>query len=225
MDTKKIAGQKAAEFIENDMTVGLGTGSTVYYTITRLAERVRGEGLKIKCVSTSKKTTELGETLGLEITPLNDVDYIDVTIDGADEVDGNLNGIKGGGGALLYEKLVAFASKKVIWVVDNSKEVKKLGRFPLPVEVVPYAYTHLMNFFMESGFNPSLRGSDEEIFVTDGGHYIIDLHMGEIDNPYEFVRELKEIPGVVETGLFLDMTDVLIIGNEDGAIVKIKNKE
>ncbi|MCM1991498.1 ribose-5-phosphate isomerase RpiA [Oceanirhabdus seepicola] len=225
MNTKKIAGEKAAEFIENGMTVGLGTGSTVYYTIMKLAERVRKDGLKIRCVSTSSKTTKLGEQLGLEIFSLNDVDYIDVTIDGADEVDKNFNGIKGGGGALLYEKLVAFASKKVIWVIDNSKKVNKLGKFPLPVEVVPYAYTHLFNFFMESGFNPVLREIDEEIFKTDGGHYIIDLHMGVIDNPYEFSLKLKDIPGVVDIGMFLDMTDVLIVGNEDGAIVKLKNKE
>ena len=142
MNEKKIAAEKSIQFIKDGMTLGLGTGSTVFFLVNKLAELVK-QGLNIKCVSTSNQTSELAKSLGIKIVNLNEVDHIDLTIDGADEVDKNLNGIKGGGGALLFEKIVAAASEQVIWIVDSSKYVSKLGKFPLPVEVIPFGSNHL----------------------------------------------------------------------------------
>lgn len=216
MNSKKIAGEKAVDFIKDDMIIGLGTGSTVYYTIIKLAERVK-EGLKVKAVSTSRSTTKLAAELGIKILPFEDVDYVDLTIDGADEVDNNLNGIKGGGGALLYEKLVANSSKKVIWVVDKSKLVAALGKFPLPIEVIPFAHHQVFNKLKSLNLNPSLRKIDNRYYLTDGQHYIIDLSLGKIESPYELHHTLKSIPGVIETGLFLNMADMVIVGDENKA--------
>lgn len=221
MDKKRAAGEKAVEFIKDGMIVGLGTGSTVYYTINKLGEMV-ANGLRIKAVSTSSSTTELAEKLGIPLVSLNEIDYVDITIDGADEVDDALNGIKGGGGALLYEKLVAVSSDKVIWVVDSSKMVKKLGRFPLPVEVIPFAYNQVLNKFKNMDFSPKVRMKNNSFFVTDGGHYIIDLYLNEIENPYELQNNLNSMPGVVEHGLFLNIVDTIIVGKENS--VEIINK-
>lgn len=221
MNSKKIAGEKAVEFIKDNMTVGLGTGSTVYYTIVKLSERIK-EGLNIKTVSTSNSTTKLAESLGIPVISLNEVDYVDLTIDGADEVDYMLNGIKGGGGALLYEKLVANASKKVIWVVDRNKMVKCLGKFHLPVEVVPFAYRQIFNKLKDLGLNPVIRKSDSGYYVTDGQHYIIDLFIQKIEDPYKLEKNIKMISGVVDTGLFLDIADTVIVGREN--TVEIINK-
>lgn len=221
MDKKRAAGEKATEFIKDRMIVGLGTGSTVYYTINKLGEMV-ANGLRIKAVSTSRSTTELAEKLGISLVSLNEIDHIDITIDGADEVDDDLNGIKGGGGALLYEKLVAVSSDKVIWVVDSSKMVKKLGRFPLPVEVIPFAYNQVLNKFKNMDFSPKVRMKNNSFFVTDGGHYIIDLYLNEIENPYELQNNLDSMPGVVEHGLFLNIADTIIVGKENS--VEIINK-
>lgn len=221
MDKKRSAGEKAIEFIKDRMIVGLGTGSTVYYTINKLGEMV-ANGLRIKAVSTSRSTTELAEKLGIALVSLNEIDHIDITIDGADEVDDDLNGIKGGGGALLYEKLVAVSSDKVIWVVDSSKMVKKLGRFPLPVEVIPFAYNQVLNKFKNTDFSPKVRMKNNSFFITDGGHYIIDLYLNEIENPYELQNNLNSMPGVVEHGLFLNIVDTIIVGKENS--VEIINK-
>lgn len=225
MNSKKIAGEKAVEFIKDGMIIGLGTGSTVYYTINKLAEKVR-EGLGIKAVSTSSSTTKLATQLGIEIVPFDEVDYIDLTIDGADEVDNNLNGIKGGGGALLYEKLVASYSKKIIWVVDKSKMVSILGKFPLPIEVIPFAHHQVFNKLKSLNLNPKLRKVDHSFYITDGEHYIIDLSLEKIESPYELDNTLKSIPGVVETGLFLNMADMVIVGNEGKVgIVNSKSRQ
>ena len=221
MNSKKIAGEKAVEFIKDNMIVGLGTGSTVYYTIVKLSERIK-EGLNIKAVSTSNSTTKLAESLGIPIISLNEVDYVDLTIDGADEVDDLLNGIKGGGGALLYEKLVANSSKKVIWVVDKNKMVKSLGKFHLPIEVVPFAYRQIFNKLKELGLNPVIRKNYNGYYVTDGQHYIIDLFIQKIEDPYELEKNIKMISGVVDTGLFLDIADTVIVGREN--TVEIINK-
>jgi len=224
MNSKKIAGEKAVEFIKDGMIIGLGTGSTVYYTIIKLAEKVR-EGLSIKAVSTSSSTTKLATELGIEIIPFDNADYIDLTIDGADEVDNKLNGIKGGGGALLYEKLVASSSKKIIWVVDKSKMVDTLGKFPLPVEVVPFAHSQIFHKLKSLNLNPSLRKTNHSYYITDGQHYIIDLSLGKIESPYELHHTLKSIPGVIETGLFLNMADMVIVGYDNEAeILNSKNK-
>jgi len=214
MNCKRRAGEKAVEFIQDGMIIGLGTGSTVYHTIAKLSEKVK-EGLNIKAVSTSSSTTKLTQQFGISVIPFDKVDYIDLTIDGADEVDSLLNGIKGGGGALLYEKLVATSSNKVIWVVDENKTVELLGKFPLPIEVVPFAYHQVLNKLKELKLNPVIRRKNRDYYITDGQHYIIDLFIQKIENPYALEKMIKLIPGVVDTGLFLNIADTIIIGREN----------
>jgi ribose 5-phosphate isomerase A len=221
LNSKKLAGEKATEFVKDGMIIGLGTGSTVYYTIVKLSERVK-EGLCIKAVSTSTSTTKLAEKLGIPVIPFNETDFIDLTIDGADEVDKALNGIKGGGGALLYEKLVASASRKVIWVVDENKVVKDLGKFPLPIEIVPFAYRQIFNRLKDLNLNPVIRRDGEDYFITDGMHYIIDLFTEKIENPTELEKSLKLITGVIETGLFINIADMVIVGGEDSTEIILK---
>ena len=211
---KKAAAEKAVEFIESEMLVGLGTGSTVKFMIESLAEKIKN-GLNVKTVSTSNTTSNFAESLGITVLNFNDVDVIDLTIDGADEVDPNLNGIKGGGGALLYEKLVASSSKKNIWVVDSTKRVEFLGRFPLPLEVVQFGANHTFNKLLSLGYKPKFRTIEGRNYVTDGNHYIIDLQLNKIEKPAELNNKLLLLPGVVETGLFLEICDVLIISAED----------
>ncbi len=208
---KLNAGGKAVEFIEDGMLLGLGTGSTVYYTIKKISLLVK-QGMKLKAVSTSSATSQLASSLGIEVLPFNEIDKTDLTIDGADEVDPDLNGIKGGGGALLFEKLVAENSKRIIWVVDSTKEVKKLGKFPLPVEVIQFGFQQVLKLFIEKNYNPVLRVKGNNPFITDSGNYIIDLHLSEIPNPEKLNKELKLLTGVVETGLFLNLADKVIIG-------------
>ncbi len=208
---KLNAGERAIDFIKDGMLLGLGTGSTVYYTIKKIGELIKA-GMKLKAVSTSSATSQLASAIGIEILPFNEITKTDLTIDGADEVDPNLNGIKGGGGALLYEKLVAEASEQIIWVVDSGKLVQRLGRFPLPVEVVQYGLNYLLTKFSEKDYHPELRLKDGRPYITDAGNFIIDLHLNEIAEPDELNGEIKLLTGVVETGLFLGMADKVIIG-------------
>ncbi len=219
---KLNAGEKAVEFIEDGMLLGLGTGSTVYYTIRKIGELIK-EGLRIKAVSTSSATLQLASTLGIEILSINEIEKTDLTIDGADEVDPDLNGIKGGGGALLYEKLVAEVSKKIIWVVDSGKMVKKLGKFPLPVEVVQFGSSHIFKKFEKRNYKPRLRMKDNIPYKTDAGNFIIDLHLDEINNPIQLNKEIKSITGVVETGLFLNFADIVITGRGDNVEIIRRN--
>ena len=214
MNEKQLAGERAAEFVEDGMIIGLGTGSTVYYTIQKIGEMVK-QGLKISGVPTSTSTTELAKSLGIPMLSINDVDSIDLTIDGSDEVDPQLNGIKGGGGALLFEKVVAFASRKVIWVVGSNKMVQTLGKFPLPVEVTQFGYKHVYKKLNKHGMNPVLRTVQENIFTTDSNNYILDLHLEKINNPKELAIWLNTIPGVVENGLFIDMADTVIVAKDN----------
>ena len=211
MNEKQAAAEMAVEFVEDGMIVGLGTGSTVTYLVKKLAQKV-GEGLNITAVSTSTVTTKLAELLGIRIVNFDDIGELDLTIDGADEVDKNLNGIKGGGGALLFEKIVAASSRKNIWIVDSTKLVDNLGRFPLPVEVVPFGIEHTVSKLKEEGYNPELRIVNEKIFHTDGNHYTIDLHLNKITEPAKLETELKKIPGVIETGLFINIANMVIVG-------------
>ena len=211
MNEKQLAAEKSLEFIKNGMKLGLGTGSTVFFLVKKLAELVKA-GLKVKCVSTSNQTSELAKSFGIKIVNFDRVDYIDLTIDGADEVDRNLNGIKGGGGALLFEKIVAKASDKVIWIVDSTKFVNKLGNFPLPIEVIPFGSKNLFKLFVEEGFNPVIRKKDKENYITDSGNFIIDLHLNKIVDPVILEKKLKLISGVVEIGLFNNIADLVIIG-------------
>jgi ribose 5-phosphate isomerase A len=224
MNEKQIAAKKAVEYIEDEMIVGLGTGSTVSFLIKVLAEKVKA-GLKITAISTSNSTTQLASSLGIKIFDLNDVSKIDLTIDGADEVDENLNGIKGGGGALLYEKIVAKNSNKNIWIVDSSKLVKTLGKFPLPVEVVKFGAERLYNAFNKMNFHPQFRMKDGKRFATDGDHFIIDLKLNVIEDAIDLNEKLKKITGVVETGLFCGITDIVIAGNPDGTVTLKKRDQ
>jgi len=211
MNEKQLAAEKSVEFIKDGMTLGLGTGSTVFFFVNKLAEQIQ-QGLKVKCVSTSKQTSNLAKNLGIKVVSLNEVDYIDITIDGADEVDKNLNGIKGGGGALLFEKIVSAASHRVIWIVDSSKYVERLGKFPLPVEIIPYGSNHLIKKFQKLDYNPELRKMGDENFITDSGNEVIDLNLNKIEDPIKLEQKIKLIPGVVEVGLFNNIADTVIIG-------------
>jgi len=211
-DMKRIAGEKAAEYVKDGMVVGLGTGSTVYYTIMKLGEMVK-DGLDIIGIPTSIETENLAKKLGIRISTLEEYPEIELTIDGADEIDPELNLIKGGGGALLREKIVASASKMEIIVADERKLVNKLGeRFYLPVEVVPFARAIVFKKMESMGLKPVLRMSGERPYMTDNGNHIIDCHMGPIENPEELEIELNLIPGVVENGLFINMADIAIVG-------------
>ncbi len=221
---KKAAAEKAVEFIESGMLVGLGTGSTVKFMIESLAEKIK-TGLDVKTVSTSNATSRFAESLGITVLNFNDVDEIDLTIDGADEVDPNLNGIKGGGGALLYEKIVASSSKRNIWMVDSTKRVEQLGCFPLPLEVVPFGVDQTFIKLFSLGYKPEFRSADGKNYETDGNHFIIDLHLNKIENPAELNTKLLLIPGVVETGLFLEICDVLIVGAYDECKIIFKNEK
>lgn len=224
MNGKQAAGRKAVEEVHSGMTIGLGTGSTVYFFLEALADQV-ASGLSITGVATSQRTIDLAKGWGIPIKSLNEVERIDLTIDGADEIDPSLNGIKGGGGALLYEKMVAEASEKRIWIADSSKKVQKLGIFPLPVEVIPFGWKQVERTLINKGLHPRLRlGENEKPFKTDGGHYILDLHTGIIDRPEVLADELDHITGIVEHGLFIHMTNLAIIGYSDGHIDIMKQE-
>jgi len=220
---KKAAAAKSLEYIQNGMTIGLGTGSTIKFLVKMLADKIKN-GFEIKAVSTSIQTTKLANSLGVEIKSLDEVGRIDLTIDGADEVDQNLNGIKGGGGALLKEKIVASVSHKNIWIVDSTKYVDKLGKFPLPVEIVKFGAQNLYNKLKLEDYNPEFRISDGKKIITDEGHYILDLHLTGIEIVNSLNLKLLSMPGVVETGLFFNICDALIIGGRDGSKVINKKK-
>lgn len=224
MTEKQIAAEKSTEYIKDGMTLGLGTGSTVFFMVHKLAELVK-QGLNVTCVSTSKQTSELAESLGIKILNLNDVDRVDLTIDGADEVNGDLNGIKGGGGALLFEKIVAKISKKNLWIVDSKKFVNQLGMFPLPIEVSSYGIKHLFNYFKSLGFNPVVRKNNGEIYYTDSGNQIIDLKTGLISDPAALEGQIKIIPGVIEVGLFNNLADIVIIGRGNTTEIILRNNK
>jgi len=213
MISKKLAGEKATEFIKDGMVIGLGTGSTAYYTIMKVGELVK-EGMQITAVATSNVTYDMAIKLNIPMVSLDDVDQIDLTIDGADEIDPEGNGIKGGGGALLFEKIVASHSKMNIWVVDESKLVDQLGAFPLPVEVVRFGEKHTQNAIDALGLNPKKRLTGNTPFSTDSGNSIYDLYMGRITDPRELDHHLKHIPGVVEHGLFRGIVDKVVVGKD-----------
>jgi len=222
---KFVAARRAADFVTSGMKVGLGTGSTAAWLVRCLAERIRAEGLEIVGVPTSTRTADLARELGVPITTLDAAKWLDLTIDGADEFDAALTLIKGGGGALLQEKIVATASDRMIVIADAAKEVQTLGRFPLPVEVVPFGWPTTRLLIEETligldvlGRDATLRMTDDAPYRTDEGNYIIDLHLQRIGTPREVSMVLNQIPGVVETGLFIDICDVVVIGDGDGTV-------
>jgi ribose 5-phosphate isomerase A len=217
MKAKQITGEKAAGYVKDGMIIGLGTGSTAYYAVKKVGEMVRN-GLKVKAVPTSKETAELAEKEGIELIELADVDKLDLTIDGADEVDKDFNLTKGGGGALLREKIVASASEKLIIIVDESKLVEKLGDFPLPIEITPFSWQYTQKMIDKFDCSSIIREKDGEIFVTDNGNYILDCDFGTIENPIKLSEELNKIPGVVENGIFAEMAEIVIVGFDSGEV-------
>ena len=200
------------------MTVGLGSGSTVFFAIKKIGELVRA-GLNIKAVSTSDATTQLAQSEGIKLISIDEAVDIDLTIDGADEADGSFNGIKGGGGALLFEKIVALSSKKNIWIVDSAKLVDMLGKYPLPVEVIPFGYKRVFKIIDEMKLNPVIRKKNDDLYFTDSGNLIFDLHIGEIKDPLKLNEELKLINGIVETGLFINIADTIVVGRNNSSEV------
>ena len=216
VNLKEQVGIKAAEFVTDGMIVGLGTGSTAYYFVAELGRRIKEEGLQITAVTTSSVTYEQAEGLGIPLKAIDDVEVVDLTVDGADEVDPALNGIKGGGGALLMEKIVATNSKDCIWIVDESKQVETLGAFKLPVEVVQYGAENLFRHFEKKGYSPAYREKDGQRFVTDQGNFIIDLDMKVIPDAEALAEELDRTVGVVDHGLFLGMVSKVIVGKPEG---------
>lgn len=215
-ELKQLVGQEAAKYVENNTVVGLGTGSTVKYLVDALGKRVQEEGLSIVGVPTSERTAEQARGLGITIKDVDEVDHIDLTIDGADQIDKNFQGIKGGGAAHLWEKIVAINSRKNMWIVDESKMADELGSFPLPLEVIPYGSTQLLKRLADRGYNPEFRMNGSEHVLTDSKNYVIDLHLGHIDDPHALAKDLDSMTGVVEHGLFLDLVNIVIVGHDNG---------
>lgn len=219
-DLKRIAALAALDHVRDGDVVGLGTGSTARHLILGLADRVRA-GLRITGVPTSRATADLARQSGIPLIETEDTWAIDVAIDGADQVDPQLNLIKGGGGALLKEKIVAAAARRLIIVVDHTKRVPVLGNpMPLPIEVVPFGWGSTARQLEALGARAVIRQRDGQFFRTEAGHYIVDLHLARIDDPAALEIRLNGIPGVVETGLFVDRTDLLIIGTPHGVEVQ-----
>jgi ribose 5-phosphate isomerase A len=213
---KRIAAERAVDHIKDDMIIGLGTGSTVKYALKKIGEHV-SKGLQVKGIPSSNQTKKLANKYNIPLTTLNSHPEIDITIDGADEVDSNLNLIKGGGGALTREKIIAFHSKKLIIIVDDSKVVKSLGiDFPLPVEIVKFGWEATLKKIEEFECDCSLRKIFDDPFITDNSNYIIDCEFNRIQDPEQLEQDLNMIPGVVENGLFIGLADKVIVGSNQG---------
>ena len=219
---KYLAAKEAVEFVEEGMILGLGTGSTASFAIAEIGKMVEG-GLSVKAVPTSSRTEEQARAAGIELISIDDVDEIDLTIDGTDEFDGNLNLIKGGGGALLKEKMVARITDRQIIIADSTKKVDRLGAYRIPVEVLPFTVHYVKRMIDASGGTGHIRMSGGEFYVTDERNYIIDADFGLMDDPYSVSDYLNDIEGVVCNGLFLDMAEMVIIGKGDG--IEVFEKE
>ena len=222
---KFAAARRAVDFVEGGMRVGLGSGSTAAWMVRCLGQRVREEGLKITGVPTSERTAALARAEGITVVALEEARWLDLTIDGTDEFDPDLNLIKGGGGAHLREKIVATASDQMIVIADAAKEVARLGAFPLPVEVVPFGWQTSKALIEEMlvsldvlGREVTLRMKGDVPFTSDEGNRILDLHLGRIGNARQLALVLNQVPGVVENGLFIDICDRVVIGHGDGRV-------
>jgi ribose 5-phosphate isomerase A len=208
---KELTGRAAAQMVRDGDVVGLGTGSTAYFTVIALGERVKA-GLKIIGIPTSVKTADLARSLGIPLTTLDEHPEIDITIDGADEIDPKLRMIKGGGGALLREKVVASASKKMVAVVDSAKAVSVLGKFPLPVEIIAFARAVVEKKMVALGGSPKLRTkADGSPYITDNGNEILDCSFGQIADPPALALILSNTPGIVEHGLFIGIASLALV--------------
>ena len=222
---KRAAAGKALELVRPGMKLGLGTGSTAQIFVELLGERIRKTGLDVVCVPTSRSTGRDAQRAGVPLTTLDAASWLDLTVDGADEVDPELTLIKGGGGALLIEKIVACASDRMIVIADDSKRVAQLGRFPLPVEVTPFGWETTAAVIEATlgehdvgGQRTELRLLKDEPFLTDEGNMILDLHLQRINDPERLAVGLNLIPGVVDTGLFVGIADMAIFGADDGSV-------
>jgi ribose 5-phosphate isomerase A len=207
---KEAAARASLRFVRDGAIVGLGSGSTATDVVNLLGERVRA-GLKIRGIPTSRQIGELAATLGIPLTTFDEIQEIDITIDGADEFDPQLSLIKGGGGALLHEKVVASASRQVVIVADSSKQVPMLGNFPVPVEVIAFAEPFVKRRIEALGALVILRQSNGRPFVTDEGHQILDCRFGQIPDAPALARKLSDMPGVVEHGLFINMASIVLV--------------
>jgi ribose 5-phosphate isomerase A len=217
---KHLAAAAAVALVQNNTVVGLGTGSTSSIAIRLLGERVQKEKLNIIGVATSEASAALGREVGIEVSDLDTHPHIDLAIDGADEFDLYLNLIKGGGGALLREKIVERQAKELIIITDASKQVDCLGAFPLPVEVIPFAQTPVRLQLEVLSLNPQLRlQKDGTPYLTDQNNYIFDCPIGKIASPWELAQQLESICGLVEHGLFLGMATKVIVGKGEGVVV------
>ena len=228
---KEVAAKEALNFVQSNMVVGLGTGSTAKIFVDLLAKMYFSKKLNLKVLSTSSDTEIQAKKLGLPLTQIDKVSKIDIVIDGADEADMNLNLIKGGGGALLQEKIVASNSDKMIVIIDDSKVVDTLGKFPLPIEIVKFGHKKTKNqikkILIKLGYNDFLldwRKNNNNYFVTDEKHYIVDLSLKKIIDPIILEKKIKNITGVVETGLFIKIANVVIIGDDKGNCKLIKKE-
>lgn len=220
-EIKRAVARRAAELVRDGMMLGLGTGSTAKHLLYALAERMK-DGLRFTGVPTSETTKKLALELKIPVVEIDEAEQIQLAIDGADEITSELNLMKGGGGAFLQEKMVAFAAEKFVVIGDETKLVDHLGKFPLPVEIVPYGIERIKRHITSTGCKRvSLRYRNDTIYVTDHGHFVLDCHFDIISNPARLNVTLKEIPGVVETGLFLGMADTAIIGYADGKIIEL----
>ena len=220
---KLAAAKEAAKFVKSGMTVGLGTGSTAQHFIKALAERIFQEHLNIQAVSSSISSTELAQSLGLIISDINAIQQIDLTVDGADEIDPQFRMIKGGGGSLFREKILAAMSQQVVIIVDQNKCVISLGKFPLAVEIVPFGYVSTVSRLERLGFEGSIRKrkNSSTPYLTDNGNYIFDIQLdSERKDPEQIEKTLKQQLGVVETGFFFNLATTVLIGHEDGTVEK-----
>ena len=226
-EMKKIVAEKAVDtFVKDGMNVGLGTGSTAYFAIKRIGQLV-ADGYDLTCVATSVQSENLAREGGIKVVDLDEVDKLDVTIDGADEVDPKMQLVKGLGGALLREKIVAAATVREVIIVDESKLVEKLGtKAPLPVEVLRFGHEHTRYALERQGCKPELRMKDGEPFVTDGGNYIYDCRFPEgISNPFFLESRIDVIPGVVENGLFLNTAFDVLVSRQDGTVSRMSGEQ
>jgi|ERR1700730_337927 len=216
---KLLAAQRALELVEPEMTVGLGSGSTATLWIQLLGEQVRDHGLNIRAIASSEDSERLGRSFGIRFVTFEDCLSLDLTVDGADEIAPGLALIKGGGGKLLREKIVASASRRFVIIADESKQVEKLGRFPLPVEVIPMAAPLVSNSLRKLGFTPIIRvNQDGTRYITDEGNLILDCSGLLIDNPDQIAVKIDSIVGVVAHGLFLQIADLALIAGQHGVI-------
>lgn len=215
---KAAVGKASAELVQDGMVVGLGTGSTAVYFIDHLASRYH-QGLKIQAVATSQRSYDQAKSLGIPLLDINALTHIDITIDGADEIDPKKRMIKGGGGALLREKIIAYMSQEMVVIVDENKVVPSLGAFPLPIEIVPFAFSATLHHINEMGYHGILRKTSERPYITDNGNFIYDVKLKyPCQDPEKVHADIRSIPGVVDTGFFFNLAGRVLVGNENGKV-------